>query len=112
VSGQESGKTMLGFSTSDQAAWKKAFAQIGPNQACLVSFSQTGRRKGYTLQHYHVGVILADSSGGRWLYQATPKSGAHKLNLADPSGMSRFLTFFSGADKRALLLNVTLPPGP
>jgi hypothetical protein len=109
VSDLESGKTMLGFVTSDQAAWKKALAQIGPNQACLVSFSQTGRRKGYTLQHYHVGVILADAAGGRWLYQATPKSGAHKLNLADPAGMNRFLAFFSGADKRALLLSVDLP---
>jgi len=112
VSGRESGKTMLGFLTSDQAAWKKALAQIGLNQACLVSFSQTGRRKGYSLQYYHVGVILADATGGRWLYQATPKSGTHKLNLADPSGMNRFLMFFSGPDKRTLLLNVTLPPGP
>jgi len=111
VTGQENGRDMLGFSTSDQAAWKKALAQVGPDQAVLVSFSQTGRRKGYTVQHYHVGVILPDATGGRWLYQATPKSGAHKLNLADPSGMARFLTFFSGGDKKALLLAVTLPPG-
>ncbi|WP_243358942.1 hypothetical protein [Fundidesulfovibrio terrae] len=111
ATGRESGRDMLGFATSDQGAWKKALAQVRPDQAVLVSFSQTGRRMGYTLQHYHVGVILPDASGGRWLYQATPKSGAHKVNLADPSGMARFLSFFSGGDKRALLLAVTLPPG-
>jgi hypothetical protein len=111
ATGRENGRDTLGFSTSDQAAWKKALAQVRPDQAVLVSFSQTGRRKGYTLQHYHVGVILPDSSGGRWLYQATPKSGTHKLNLADPAGMARFLAFFSGGDKKALLLAVILPPG-
>ena len=109
VTGQESGRAELGFLVADEAAWNKALARIGPNQACLVSFSQTGRRKGYTLQHYHVGVVLPGSSGGRWLYQATPKSGVHKINLAEPSGMNRFLAFFSGGDKRALLLLVDLP---
>ena len=109
VSGRENGKAELGFLVADKAAWNKALAGIGRNQACLVSFSQTGRRKGYTLQHYHVGVILPDSSGGRWLYQATPKSGVHKINLADATGMNRFLAFFSGGDKRALLLLVDLP---
>lgn len=108
---QDSGRTALGFPVADQTAWKKALTQIGPDQACLVSFSQTGRRKGYTLQHYHVGVILPDGSGGRWLYQALPKSGVTKLNLADPAGMARFQSMFSGGDKRVLLLGVTLPPG-
>jgi len=56
-----------------------------------------------------VGVILPDATGGRWLYQATPKSGVHKLNLASAEGMERFLRFFSGPDRRALLLGVTLP---
>ncbi|MFZ5427400.1 MAG: hypothetical protein ACOZEN_10510 [Thermodesulfobacteriota bacterium] len=106
----DNGKAMIGFPVADQAAWKAALGRIGPGQVCLVSFSQTGRRKGYTLQHYHVGVILPDSRGGRWLYQATPKSGAHKMNLADPAGMKRFLGSFSGGDKRVLLLLADLPP--
>jgi hypothetical protein len=109
ATGQENGQFMLGFPAGDEAAWKKALAAMGPNDACLVSFSQTGRRKGYTLQHYHVGVILPDAKGGRWLYQSTPKSGVTKTNLADPSGMARFLTSFSGKDRRTLLLDVTLP---
>lgn len=111
VTSQDSGKTSQGFPLGDQSAWKKAFSQLGPNEACLVSFSQTGRRKGYTLQHYHVGVLLPDGSGGRWLYQALPKSGVTKLNLSDPAGMARFQGMFSGGDKRVLLLGVTLPPG-
>lgn len=105
----DSGKAMLGFPIADREAWKKALSRVRPDQACLVSFSQTGRRKGYTLQHYHVGVILPDSKGGRWLYQATPKSGVHKMDLADPAGMKRFLGSFSGGDKRVLLLSVDLP---
>lgn len=109
VTGQENGQLMLGFPVGDAAAWKKALDAVGPNDACLVSFSQTGRRKGYTLQHYHVGVILPDARGGRWLYQSTPKSGVTKTNLADPSGLARFLGSFSGKDRRVLLLGVTLP---
>ncbi|WP_243310479.1 hypothetical protein [Fundidesulfovibrio agrisoli] len=114
VSPADTGEAMRGFPVEDRAAWKAALSQIAPNQAApsqaaLVSFSQPGRRKGYGLQHYHVGLILPDASGGRWLYQATPKSGAHKLNLASPEGMDRFQRFFAGPDRRALLLGVTLP---
>lgn len=109
LSPADSGKASLGFPVADRAAWKRALSQIGPNQACLVSFSQTGRRAGYTLQHYHVGVILPGAGGSRWLYQATPKSGVHKMDLADPKGMERFLGVFSGGDKRVLLLSVDLP---
>ncbi|WP_243368223.1 hypothetical protein [Fundidesulfovibrio soli] len=114
VSPPDTGETMRGFPVDDRAAWKSALNQIAPNQAApsqaaLVSFSQPGRRKGYGLQHYHVGLILPDATGGRWLYQATPKSGAHKLNLASPEGMERFQRFFAGPDRRALLLGVTLP---
>jgi hypothetical protein len=110
VSGRESGLDTLGFTTSDLAAWKRALDRMGPDEVLLASFNQTGRRKGYSLQHYHVAVILPDVSGGRWLYQALPKSGVTKTNLADPEAMRRFLAFFSGGDKRVLLLGVTLPP--
>ena len=105
----DSGQTKLGFPLADREDWRKALAALLPGHACLVSFTQTGRRKGYTLQHYHVGVILPDASGGRWLYQATPRSGVFKMNLAAPEGMARFLAAFSGGDKRVLLLDVALP---
>lgn len=111
VSGQESGQSMTGFPIEDRQAWQRALAQAGPGKVCLVSFTQTGRRKGYSLQHYHVAVILADSSGGRWLYQATPRSGVTKTNLADSSGMGKFLGSFSGGGRRVLLLAVDLPAG-
>jgi len=110
VSPADTGRTTLGFPITDQSAWTAAIGRMGSNQACLVSFSQTGRRKGYTLQHYHVGVILPDASGGRWLYQATPKAGVSKTNLADPASFKRFLSAHSGGDKKVLLLSVDLPP--
>ncbi len=105
----DSGRDMIGFPVAAREDWRKALAALQPGHACLVSFTQTGRRKGYTLQHYHVGVILPDASGGRWLYQATPKSGTYKMNLASSDGMARFLAGFSGGDRRVLLLDVTIP---
>ncbi|WP_173082325.1 hypothetical protein [Fundidesulfovibrio magnetotacticus] len=110
VSPADTGRETLGFPLSDEAAWRRALAQVKPGQACLVSFSQTGRRKGYTLQHYHVGVVLPDATGGRWLYQSTPKSGVTKTNLTDPAGMKRFQASFAGKDRRVLLLSADLPP--
>ncbi len=109
VSPADTGQSLRGFALTDQGAWKRALAQVGPGQVCLVSFSQPGRRKGYTLQHYHVGVIVPDASGGRWLYQATPRSGTSKTNLASAEGFARFLGSFTGGDKRVLLLAVDLP---
>lgn len=105
---QDTGTAMRGFPLANREDWRKALALLQPGHAFLVSFTQTGRRKGYTLQHYHVGVILPDETGGRWLYQATPKSGVYKMNLAAPEGMARFLAAFSGGDKQVLLLDVAL----
>jgi hypothetical protein len=112
VSGRESGLATRGFPVADLSAWKRALEQMGPDDVLLASFSQAGRSKGYTLQHYHVAVVLPDASGGRWLYQALPRSGVTKTDLADPAGMRRILASFAGAgDRRVLLLAVTLPPG-
>lgn len=106
----DSGQIRRGFVLTDRESWRRALAALPPGHVGLVSFSQTGRRAGYTLQHYHVGIIVPDASGGRWLYQATPRSGVFKLNLAAAEGMARFQEAFGGrGEKRVLLLDVALP---
>lgn len=124
----DSGLNPRGFPLTSREDWRAALANLPPGHACLVSFIRTvqpgrtgpikgggqigpnGRHTGDTPLHYHVGVILPDAVGGRWLYQATPRSGVFKMNLAAPEGMDRFLTMFGVRDRQVLLLDVTLPP--
>ena len=72
-----------------------------------------GRRKGYGLQHYHVGLIHVDSAGKAWFYQTTGKGAvANRRDLKSPEGQESFKKAFANSGnkrKMMLVLAVVLP---
>ena len=79
----------------------------------LISLNVEGRRKGYGLQHYHVGLVHVDSGGQAWLYQTTGKGGGvNRRDLRSAAGWESFTRAFANtgrARKMMLVLEVDLP---
>jgi hypothetical protein len=106
------GATLRGFSLHDQAAWRKILRQMHFGHAYLASISKSEKDRGYPVLHYHVVLMLPDSHGGIWLYHATRRSHVHKMNLATPQGMGRFMSEFRdyrGNIKKILIIEAALP---
>lgn len=100
---------LRGFSMTDPAAWKAVAGQLKAGELGLVTVSKSTTWKGYTLLHYHVAVLVPDTAGHVWIMHATPKAGAHRLDLATAAGVAGLVKEFGGGkqdDKRALVLRV------
>ena len=79
----------------------------------LISLNVEGRRKGYGLQHYHVGIVHVASGGQAWLYQTSGKSGkVNRRDLKSVQGWDSFTRSFANTGKHrkmVLVLEVDLP---
>ena len=79
----------------------------------LISLNVEGRRKGYGLQHYHVGIVHVASGGQAWFYQTTGKGGgANRRDLKSAAGWKSFIQAFANngkTRKMMLVLEVDLP---
>ncbi len=102
-----------GYDIQQPSTWRELPARLQPGYIYLVSLNVEGRRKGYGLQHYHVGLIHVDSAGKAWFYQTTGKGAvANRRDLKSPEGQESFKKAFANSgDKRKmmLVLAVALP---
>ena len=107
LTGSADGRTLRGFSLHDREAWAAVLPQIGPGRLYLFTISKPTSRVGYGLLHYHVGLILADNEGGKWLYQTTGSRGhSYRLNLATDQGMDALQSSFrqTGRSQKMMLI--------
>ncbi|EFL49408.1 conserved hypothetical protein [Solidesulfovibrio fructosivorans JJ]] len=98
-----------GFPLHDKASFDAALNALRPGEMAVIAFSK--ERKG-RLYYYHVGLIVSDGQGRRFLYHATPGHGVHRLEISSPTGMAAFGREFAEkrfGDKRVLLVAVPLP---
>ena len=93
---------LRGFNLQDSEAWEKVLPQIRPGLIYLAGFSRPARNNG--LQHYHVGLILADEKGGVWLYQTTRTRGPYRVNLASARGLANFKNAFKQWGERVKMI--------
>jgi len=79
----------------------------------LISINVERNRKGYGLQHYHVGVVHVAPDGRAWFYQTTSQSGkVNRRDLRSAQGWDSFAKSFAntGRHRRMMLvLEVDLP---
>lgn len=102
-----------GFDPHNPATWKELSARLRPGYLYLFSFNKPSARKGYTRQHYHVGLALVSAEGRIWYYHTTPTAGkVIRRDLATDRGRASFLRSFAGtAGKRKMvaIVEVRLP---
>jgi len=105
------GHSLRGFPIADTSAWRRVMAHFRPGHLYLASISKPVKTKGYTLLHYHVGLIVPGPDGAFSFYHATPKSGSHRISLAAPQGLTQLQAQFqdkSHNEKYILLVEVPL----
>jgi hypothetical protein len=102
-----------GFDLQDEGTWQELPPRLKQGYVYLLSFNVEGRRKGYTLVHYHVGLIHVAQDGKAWLYQTTGRGkAANRRDLSSPEGVASFRRAFAntGNHRRMLwVLEVRLP---
>ena len=102
-----------GYDIHEPATWEELPGRLLPGYLYLVSLNTTGHRKGYGLQHYHVGFLHVDPAGKAWFYQTTGKGAvANRRDLKSPQGQASFKRSFAntgGNRKMMLILAVPLP---
>lgn len=103
-----------GYTIASGETWKELPERLREGHIYLVSLNVEGRRKGYGLQHYHVGVIVP-GPGRAFFYQTTGKGRhANKRDLKSAAGQSSFKKAFAdtgGKQKKMVVLEVRLPEG-
>lgn len=102
-----------GFDCQSGATWQELSRRFTPGHIYLVSLNVEGRRKGYGLTHYHVGIVYVAGSGEAWFYQTTGKGGgANRRDLKSAAGQASFKRAFAnnGKYRRMMaVLEVDLP---
>ena len=98
-----------GFPLLDGAAWNAVLPMLRPGELALAAFSKEIKGR---LYYYHVGLLVADGQGRKYLYHATPGQGTHRLELSSKSGMDALRREFAEkrfGEKWILLVAVPLP---
>lgn len=84
--------------------------QIG--QIYFFSISRPSNKFPIGLSHYHVGLIMPDPKGPKWLYHTTLKGRTNRIDLASAQGLGRFRHFFPPLKKgRRMILVIETEPG-
>ncbi|NDY57741.1 hypothetical protein G3N56_13475, partial [Desulfovibrio sulfodismutans] len=105
------GQSLRGFPIADTTAWGRIMPRLRPGHVYLASISKPVKTKGYTLLHYHVGLIVPGRDGTFAFYHATPKSGSHRVSLSAPGGVKQLQAQFrdkSPNEKYILLIEAPL----
>jgi len=73
----------------------------------LISINVEGHRKGYGLQHYHVGALHVAEGGQAWLYQTTSQSGkVNRRDLRSANGWDSFAKSFANTGRNRKMMLV------
>ena len=107
------GSAPRGYDLHADATWAELPGRLRQGHLYLASINVEGRRKGYGLVHYHVGLIHMDNAGKAWFYQTTSRGkSANRRDLNSESGRTSLKKSFAdrGNERRMLLvLEVELP---
>ncbi len=107
--------SVRGFDVHAPATWKELPTRLRSGYLYLVSFSKPSTLPGYTLQHYHVGLIWVSPAKELWYYHTTGQAkGVTRRDLATPEGRSSFQQAFANkgnARKFMAIIEIPLPPG-
>lgn len=107
------GHSYQGFAISDDATWTELIPRLTPGHFYLASFNTHGRRTGYDLMHYHVGIIYLDDNGAPWMYQTTSQGGSvNRRNLMTKAGQQSFRNAFKdnkNNKKYLFIIEVDIP---
>jgi hypothetical protein len=108
-----SGEAPRGFVIRETSSLPELCGRMRRGFFYLVSFSVEGHRRGYGLQHYHVGLILPSATGEAWFYQTSGKRGrSARWDLNSEDGRAAFRRAFADTGDRRkmmLVLEVDLP---
>lgn len=99
-----------GYDIQDPATWNELPGRLLPGYLYLVSFNVHSRRKGYDLQHYHVGLIHVNAKGQALFYHNTGKGAVvNRRDLKSPSGQASFRKAYTNVgDKRKMIVIIAV----
>lgn len=100
-----------GYDLHKDETWRELPGRLRQGFLYLVSMNVEGRRKGYKLVHYHVGLIHVDTAGKAWFYQTTGKGKtANRRDLNSPAGIGSLKQAFANrGDQRRMMLVLEVP---
>lgn len=102
-----------GFDLHKPETWQELSERLKQKHLYLVSFNRDTNKKGYKMQHYHVGLFYVDEANHIWLYQTTGSARkVYRRDLSDPAQRAVFLKSFANAGqyrKYIAILEVPLP---
>ena len=102
-----------GWELNSDATWQELLPRLKPGRLYLLSFSKETRAPGYTLLHYHVGILIKGPKGEALLFQTSSDGGkVNRRNLADAKGMASLHRDFAdrpGSKKMLAVIEVALP---
>ncbi|MDR1946311.1 MAG: hypothetical protein LBQ51_04000 [Desulfovibrio sp.] len=103
-----SGAAPRGFDIHEESSLPELSGRMRRGFFYLVSFSVEGHRRGYGLQHYHVGLILPSAKGEAWFYQTSGRRGSSvRWDLNSEHGRAAFRRAFANTgNKRKMMLVV------
>ena len=85
------GSAPLGFDLHSPETWRELPGRIRPNHLYFVSFNRLTKQRGYSLLHYHVGILIRTSEKNWYLYHSIKKRGVVRENLGNEQNRARFL---------------------
>ena len=110
---KSTGLSPRGYDIQSEETWRELPGRLRPGYLYLFSLSMEGRRKGYGLIHYHVGLTHVDKAGQAWFYQTTGKGEkANRRDLKTAKGQASFKRSFANTGKNRkmmLVVEVKLP---
>lgn len=110
---KSTGHSPRGYDIQSDATWQELPGRLRQGYLYLFSLSMEGRRKGYGLIHYHVGLVHVDKAGQAWFYQTTGKGEkSNRRDLKTAKGQTSFKRSFANTGnnrKMMLVMEVKLP---
>ena len=89
-----------GYDLHSPRTWKELKGRFRKGHVYFLSFNRETEKEGYTLMHYHVGLVVLAENGDTLMYQTTPQSKrSYVRNLSTGQGMSDFLSAFANTGK-------------
>ncbi len=102
-----------GWELNSARTWDELLPRIRPGRLYLLSFSKNVRKAGYTLMHYHVGLLVHGPGKSVLLFQTSSDGGkANVRDLATRQGLESLHRDFAdqGQNKKMIaVIEVVLP---
>lgn len=101
-----------GFDIHAKGVFDSLLGRVKKDHLYLLSFNRDTKKKGYTLMHYHVGLMFMNAKGQVVMYQTTTEAGkVYKRNMSDPKEKADFLRAFAntgGARKHMAVIETPI----